>query len=201
MPQINLIESQLLSARRSERQLQMSKFIFMGASVVVGSAYFALFAQGASLSGQQNEIEAKLKKLKPQQEQIDANKKEEATLSPRLTTLESARNLTNRWARLMEHLAVNTPNNVWLTAFRSSAVDPEKPIHITFNGVGQNQTLVSEMMLRTQNAIDLEGVTLVGSQEKLFEKTSGFEFEMAGDIVDTAEKKKKPIDGDKEQKI
>jgi len=201
MPQINLIESQLLSAKRSERQLQMSKFVFMGAAVVIGSAYFVLIAQGAALSGEQNEIEAKLKKLKPLQEQIDANKKDESTLGPRLATLESARNLTSRWARLMEHLAVNTPNNVWLTSFRSSAVDPEKPIHITFNGVGQNQTLVSEMMLRTQNAADLESVNMVDSREKLFEKTYGFEFEMSGDIVDTAEKKKKPMDGDKEEKV
>lgn len=200
MPLINLIESQILSARRAERQLQLSKFALIGTAVVIGSAYMVMMVESAGLNGQLADVEAKLKKLKPIQEQIDANKKEESNLEPRLTTLVSARNLTNRWARLMEHLSVNTPSNVWLTSFRSSAVDPEKPIHITFNGVGQSQTLVSEMMLRTQNATDLESVTLVGSQEKLFEKTSGIEFEMGGDIVDTAEKKRKKEE-DKEEKI
>ncbi|MBI1335091.1 MAG: PilN domain-containing protein [Armatimonadetes bacterium] len=199
MPLINLIESQILSAKRSDQKLQVSKFAFIGAIAIFGSAYAVLFAEGSSLGSKQVEIEAKLKKLKPLQEQIDAFKKDSATLEPRLKTLESARNLTNRWARLMEHLAINTPSNVWLTSFRSAAVDPEKPIHITFNGVGESQTDVSEMMLRTQNAQDLESVTLGGTQEKLFEKTTGVEFEMGGDIVDSVEKKKKPTkeEGDK----
>ena len=186
MPLINLIESQILSAKRAERQLQLSKFVFLGVVTVIGSSYFVMLAEGASLGNQASTIEGKLKKLKPLQEKIDACKKEQSNLEPRLKTLEDARKLTNRWSNLMEHLSHNTPTNVWLTAFRSNAIDPEKPIHITFNGVGQTQTLVSEMMLRTQNATDLEGVTLVGSQEKMFEKSTGIEFEMSGDIIDTA---------------
>ena len=100
----------------------------------------------------------------------------------------------------MGHLSVNTPENVWLTSFKSTGYDAEKPIHITFDGVGKTQTDVSEMMMRTQNARDLEAVNLVTTQEKLFEKVTGIEFEMGGDIVDTAEKKKKPAGSDKEEK-
>ncbi len=200
MPLINLIESQILSEKRADRQLQMSKFILIGVATVIGSSYFVLVAEGASLNGQANAIESKLKKLKPLQGQIDAFKKDEGNLGPRLKTLEDARKLTNHWAHLMEHLASNTPSNVWLTSLRSSAVDPEKPIHISFNGVGQSQTLVSEMLLRTQNAPDLESVNLVGSQEKMYEKSTGIEFELAADIIDTAEKKKKVEDKDKEGK-
>jgi Tfp pilus assembly protein PilN len=164
-------------------------------------SYFALVAQGVGLNGQQAEVEAKLKKLKPLQEQIDAFKKDEANLEPRFQTLTSARVLTSRWANLMGHLAVNTPSDVWLTSFRSSSPDPEKPIHITFNGVGKTQTDVSLMMMRTQNALDLESVNLVGSQEKPFEKVTGMEFEIGGDIVGTAEKKRKSLDDGKEEKI
>lgn len=201
MPIINLIESQILSAKRAERQLQLSKFVFLGVATVLGSSYFVMIAEGASLGNQASTIEGKLKKLKPLQEKIDACKKEEGTLGPRLKTLEDARKLTTRWSSLMDHLSRNTPSNVWLTSFRSVAVDPEKPIHVSFNGVGQSQTLVSEMMLRTQNSLDLEGVTLVGSQEKMFEKSTGIEFELAGDIVDTAEKKKKPKEGEESGKV
>ena len=102
----------------------------------------------------------------------------------------------------MEHLAKNMPDDVWLTSFRSLATDPEKPIHVTFNGVGRDQIQVSEMVLRTQNAVDLESVSLVGSGEKMFEKTTGIEFEMGGDIVGTAEKKKKATteEGDAKEK-
>jgi hypothetical protein len=47
-----------------------------------------------------------------------------------------------------------------------------------------------------QNAEDLESVNLGGTQEKLLEKTTAYEFELNGDIVGTAEKKKK-AEGDK----
>ena len=201
MPLINLIETQILSKKREDSQLRISKFTFIGVAAFMGLSYFALIAQGVGLGTQQSEIEGKLKKLKPIQEQIDAFRKEESNLDPRLQTLQNARLLTNRWANLMGHLAVNTPNDVWLTSFRSSAPDPEKPIHITFNGVGQTQIDVSQMMMRTQNSRDLEAVILVGTQEKLFEKVSGVEFEMAGDIVNTAEKKKRSLEVDKEGKI
>lgn len=191
MPQINLIESRILATKKAERQVQIGKFAFAGVATVFAAVYVALFAQGAGLSAQQQSIEEKLKKLRPMFEQIAATKKQEDELSTRLTTLEDARNLTSRWGRLMEHLSTNTPPSVWLTSFRSVAIDPEKPIHITFNGVGQTQTDVSEMMLRTQNAADLESVNLVGSQEKIIEKATGIEFEMGGDIVGTAKKKPK----------
>ena len=200
MPLINLIESQNLSKRRGESNLRISKFVLIGTSAVIGLSHFVLIAQGVGLSGQQHDIETKLKSLKPIQEQIDANRKEESNLDPRLKTLASARLLTSRWANLMQHLAVNTPDDVWLTSFRSNGPDPEKPIHISFNGVGKTQTDVSQMMKRIQNSRDLESVNLVGSQEKQFEKVTGIEFEMGGDIVDTAEKKKKPASSDKEEK-
>ena len=200
MPIINLIESQILSQKRDESHLRISKFTLIGTASVIGLSYFVLVAQGVGLNAHQSEIETKIKKLKPVQEQIDGFKKEESNLDPRLKTLVSARVLTNRWANLMEHLATNTPDNVWLTSFRANAPDPEKPIHITFNGVGRTQIDVSEMMMRTQNARDLESVNLVGTQEKMFEKVTGIEFEMGGDIVDTAEKKKKPAGSEKEEK-
>ena len=199
MPLINLIESQILSKRREESNLRISKVTLIGTSSVIGLSYFVLLAQGVGLNSQQHQIEAMLKKLKPIQEQIDTNKKEESNLSPKLKTLVSARVLTNRWANLMQHLAVNTPDDVWLTSFKAAGPDPEKPIHITFDGVGRSQTDVSQMMMRTQNSRDLESVNLVTTQEKLFDKLSAIEFEMGGDIVDTAEKKK-PAGSDKDEK-
>ena len=129
MPQINLIESQILSTKRSERQLQISKFTFITTIAVFASAHFVMIAEAAGLNGQQNDVESNLKKLKPFQDQIDANKKEENNLEPRLKTLNGARDLTNRWARVMEHLSKNMPNEVWLTSFKSIATDPEKPHH------------------------------------------------------------------------
>ena len=198
MPLINLIETQNLAKKREGSQLRISKYTFFGTAALMTISYFALIAQGVGLNSQQNEIEAKLKKMRPLQDEIDAFKKDEVNLNPKLTTLSDARILTSRWANLMGHLAVNTPSDVWLTSFRSTAPDPEKPIHITFNGVGKTQTDVSEMMMRTQNALDLESVNLVGSQEKPFEKVTGMEFEIGGDIVDSAQKKKKSIDVDKE---
>lgn len=197
MPMINLIETQLLATAKDLQKTRVSKMALIGTSSVMGLGYLVLAGQGLGLAGQQTSIENQIKQLKPLISQIEEMKKEEATMAPKLRTLEDARELTNKWSRLMVHLTRNTPSNVWLTQVRSVAVDIEKPIQVTFNGIGKSNTEAGEMMLRMQNSADLESVNLVGTSEKQLEKTTAFDFEIKGDIVGTAEKKK---DTGKEEK-
>jgi Tfp pilus assembly protein PilN len=191
MPTINLIESRLIATAKLQQTNRMSKMIFLGTCSVMGMAYFALFGQGLSLSNEERQLATRVNKMRPLIFQTEELKKEESGLKPKLQTLEDAQTLTNRWARLMVHLSRNTPPDVWLSSVRAAAMDAEKPIHVTFNGVSRTQTDASEMLLRMQNAEDLESVNLGGTQEKLLEKTTAYEFELNGDIVGTAEKKKK----------
>lgn len=190
MPLINLIESQLIAVSKERQKVRVSKMILIGTSSIMGLIYVVVAGQALSLNLEVNTIEEKIKKLKPIIDQIDTLKAEHNTLAPKLQTLTDARNLTSKWAGLMDHLTRNTPPDVWLTQVRAVSTEPDKPIHVTFNGIGKTQTNASETLLRFQNSTVLESVNLGGTTEKLLEKNVGYEFEISADIVDTAEKKK-----------
>lgn len=188
MPFINLIESDLIIAKKAAQQMRLSQFALIGAGAVVGIAYLAVLGQGLALSVEEQTVQSKLKKLKPMLKSIDEQKRIIADLEPRLETLQDARELTNRWGRLLNHISVNTPPDVYLTAIRADSTQREQPIKVTFVGTGKSQSDASQFVLRCQNSQDLEGVNLVQSQEKLLRKMSAIEFEIAGSIVGTAPK-------------
>lgn len=200
MPKINLIESDILAARKIEAQIKVSRFTFLGTLGVIGLLNMGLLGQVAAANSEKNDLQKQQDKQRPLLKKIDEFKKEESELAPRLKTLQGAQDLTGRWGKVLQHLTINTPSDVWLTSVRATMLDPEKPIHITFGGVGRNQTLVSEMMLRLQNSPELETVSLVRSSEKVLEKTAGIEFEIGGDIVGTVEKKPKKVEEEGEKK-
>ena len=190
MPLINLIESQKLAARMRDQQLRTSKIVFVASIAIAALGYSTVLLQSGDISSELQQIDKKIKAVAPLVKQIDDLKKEENDLSPRLKILQDAQLLTGRWGRIMNHLAVNTPPNTWLTNLRSASSDPEKPIVVSVVGVAKSQTDVSEFVLRWQNAKDVESANLHYSQEKLLEKSQAVEFEVGGEIVGTAEKKK-----------
>ena len=195
MPFINLIESDLIVAKNAAQQMRLSQIALILAGSVVGIAYLIVLGQGVALAADEQSVQVKLKKLKPIIKAIDEHKRVIADLAPRLETLTDARDLTNRWGRLLNHIAVNTPPDVYLTAIRADSSQPEQPIKVTFVGTGKSQSDASQFVLRCQNSQDLEGVNLVQSQEKLLRKMSAIEFEIAGSIVGTAP----PPAGDEEK--
>lgn len=188
MPFINLIESDLILAKKASQQLRLSQAALIASASVVGIAYLAVLGQSAMLAAEQSSVQSKLKKLKPLLKSIDEDKRIVADLEPRLKTLEDARDLTSRWGRLLNHITVNTPQDVYLTAIRSDSSQPEQPIKVTFIGTGKSQSDASQFALRCQNSQDLEGLKVVGSSEKLLRTVSAIEFEVAGSIVGTAPK-------------
>ncbi|MEI7575706.1 MAG: PilN domain-containing protein [Armatimonadota bacterium] len=197
MPFINLIESDLIVAKKAAQQMRLSQVALIAAGSVVGIAYLVILGQGAALASEEQGVQAKLKKLKPMLKEIEEQKRIVADLEPRLETLQDARELTSRWGRLLNHVAVNTPPDVYLTAIRADASQPDQPIKVTFIGTGKSQSDASQFVLRCQNSRDIEGVNLVGSQEKLLRQMSAIEFEIAGSIVGSA---KKPANDEKETK-
>ena len=201
MPLINLIESDLLVAKKASQQMRLSQAALIAAGCVVGISYLFVLGQGAMLAGEEQQVQTKLKKIKPIIKAIDEQKQIVADLEPRLQTLEDARELTNRWGRLLNHVSVNTPRDVYLTSIRSDSSQVDQPIKVTFIGTGKSQTDASEFVLRCQNSQDMESVNLVGSQEKLLRAVSAIEFEIAGSIIGTAPKpasdEDKPTVGEK----
>ncbi|MBX3095290.1 MAG: PilN domain-containing protein, partial [Fimbriimonadaceae bacterium] len=118
------------------------------------------------------------------------NKAELAQLQPRLKTLETALVDTARWSRLMNHLAGNTPDGIWLTNVRCQNPDPSKGTMVQFTGNSQNQDLVGAFILRLNASEDLENVQLKFTQERIVEGGKAIEFEISGDVVGTAPPKK-----------
>lgn len=188
MPFINLIESDLIVAKKAAQQMRISQMALVAAGSIVGLAYLVVLGQGTLLATEEQAVQSKLKKLKPMLKAIEEQKRIVADLEPRLDTLQSARELTSRWGRLLNHVAVNTPPDVYLTAIRADANQPDQPIKVTFIGTGKSQSDASQFVLRCQNSRDIESVNLVGSQEKLLRQMSAIEFEVAGSIVGTAPK-------------
>ena len=151
--------------------------------------YFWLQADG--LSQEKTKLEAQLAKNAPLVKQIEEYQKQYNEVSPRLKTLEDAQLVSNRWGRIMTHIAHQTPSPTWLTAMRVTSNEPSKPIGLSLVGVAPGQAPISEFILRLQNSKDLENVTLKYSQEKMMQLTKMVEFEVTADIVDTAEAKPK----------
>ena len=198
MPLINLIQEQRLARRRNEAKARSFFFVFIGSAVasLAGFGYFWL--EGESLGREKSQLEQQIQKNAPLVKQIDEYQSQYGILSPRLKTLEDAQLVSGRWARILTHVATQTPSPTWLTAMRVSASDSSKPISLSVQGVSPGQEPISEFILRLQNSKDLENVGLKYSQEKMMQMTKAVEFEVTADIVGTAEAKpKEETEGEK----
>jgi Tfp pilus assembly protein PilN len=195
MPYINLIQEQRLQAQANERKARSLFFTFVGVLVASVSTYGYLTMESVFVSRQASVVEAQNKQNEPLVKQIEANGKALAELTPKLKTLEDAKIITDRWNRILNHLAVQTPEDAWLTGIRCSGSDPTKPIQVSFLGISTAQSTVGEFILRLQNQSDLENVNLDHTNEKYISDDKAFEFKVDADIAGTAEQKVKSEEG------
>lgn len=189
MPFINLIQEQQLSSRREEARSRVFFFAFMGSAIASAAAFGFFLFQTEAAQGELADLRAKNEKLKPLLLQIEQNNRAIGMLKPRLATLESAQKATERWNRILDHLVVNVPDQTWLTAIRCQSQDATKPVSVSFIGVAASQEQVSEFILRMQGSADLSGLNLRFTQEKVVTEGNGIEFEVAGELVGSADKK------------
>ena len=191
MPYINLIQEQRLATQAGERKSRSFFLVFVSVLAVSGAAYGFLSVETLLVSRQAANVEAQNKKNEPIQKQIDANGDQLAELTPRMKTLEDAQIATDRWNRILNHLAVQTPQAAWLTGIRCQGSDPTKPIQVSFLAIATGQSPIGEFMLRTQNLKDLENVNLRFTNEKLISTAKGIEFQIDAELAGTAEQKVK----------
>ena len=120
-------------------------------------------------------------------------------LEPKVKTLEDGQKLTDKWSRILAHMAVQTPKGVWLTALRSARIDEENPTTVSLVGLSPDQSPVGEYILRLQNAKDLESVNPKNTHPKDFGGKPMVEFEITAQIKGTAKPKPAPkADGAKD---
>lgn len=186
MPLINLIKEQRLAAKRAERTTRSAFVGFTVSAVAVVSAFGFVLFQTESASAAEGKLRADQKKLAPIVAQITKIESDYSNLEPRTKILEDAQLASDRWLRILTHLQTQTPQTTWLTTMRGTAVDPSKPTLLTLAGAGSAQEPIAEFILRTQNAPDLENVTLKYTQERMVGKARAIDFEVTADVKGTA---------------
>ena len=183
MPHINLIHEQRASIRRREAQARSGLMLFVGSAGLTAVVSGVLLLQMQAARDDEDRLRAELKRLEPLAKQIEANQSENADLAPRIKTLSDARQDTNRWNRVLTHLATNTPRETWMLTLRSSADQPDQPVKVTFNGMSTAQAPIGELLLRTQNCVDLENVNLSYTEERQNNSRRAIQFEFAATLV------------------
>jgi Tfp pilus assembly protein PilN len=185
MPHINLIHEQRAGIRRREAQARAGLLLFACSIGLTAVGSGVLLLQSQAVRGEEDRLRAELRRLEPISKQIEANGAEMGNLSPRLKTLEDARLATDRWRRILDHLAVNTPKDTWLSYVRSTADDPTKPVEVTVSGMGTAQAPIGELLLRTQNCTDLENVNLRFTEERVTASVKAIQFEFVANVTGT----------------
>jgi Tfp pilus assembly protein PilN len=186
MPFINLIEEQRLAKRREGTKARTALFVLSGVTglAVVGCGF--LFLAGEALEGEASRLTTEAAKVKPMLDEIDTVNNDIAVMGPKLTTLENAQELTLKWDKILNHLTVQTPKEIYLTNLRCNASDPTKPIEIDFSGMGQRLQTIGEFILRIQSCDQLENVNLKNTQEKMVSNATGIEFDILANVAGTA---------------
>ena len=189
MPLINLIQEQRLAIKRDERSARTYFAVFAGAASGAIFVFVALAFACEQAQASESKLRATRQRLAPMMREIDSNVQSEAALKPRLETLGNAQAVTERWARILKHVSLQTPNDSWLTGVRANNMDATKPITASFEGLATSQSPVSEFLFRLENSPDLDNVTLKYTQEKELGAVKQTQFQIDAEVMNTAESK------------
>lgn len=190
MPTINLIHEQRKAYRQRLKASRLWFMAFLGAAVSTGGLTAMLLIGSTSLSGEAKSLQAKTEELTPYREAIEQSEKALTELSPRLTTLTTARTDTERWTRILEHMSYVMPTNTWLTGVRSVASNEESaPVEVSLTGMSGQQESVGEFMLRLQSLKDIANVRLRYTEEKKTQFGEGLEFQIVCDVPTSTDSK------------
>ncbi|HRI42931.1 MAG TPA: PilN domain-containing protein [Fimbriimonadaceae bacterium] len=191
MPLINLIQETQTDSRQRARRARAFFLSFAGISLATVFGFGYLWIETDQAARDEESAKRKVARLEPMVKSIDANSKELGILSPRLATLEDAQVATDRWIKILGHLSVNTPEDIWLTNIRCVASDPTKPVTASFVGISTSQDSVANFLIRLQSSPDLVNVTLKQTQEKMVNSRKAIEFDISAELAGTAEAKPK----------
>lgn len=188
MPNINLIAEQIQAKREQQKKSRAWMLAFAGASCVTLLAFGFLTLRMEMLSAQHRNLQAKQQQLKPFEDEIAANEGLLNVMKPKLVTLSKARIDTQRWLRILDHVALVMPPNTWVTQLKSqNPSDPTKPVEVSWTGMSAEQNLVGELMLRLQRSEFLGAVELKYTDERRNANGVGLEFQINALVPGTEE--------------
>lgn len=198
MPMINLIQEQRLAAAQNDKRSRALFMSFVASAMLGLAATGFLFLQAESKQSEVANLTRRVDKLEPVLEKISANEKVLNIMAPKLATLSDAKDLNQRWSKILDFLTRNTPEGLWLTALRCSQTDPNDPVQLTVQGLSLSQDAVGDLLLRLKSSEDLfERADLKFTQEENVE-TGRIKFELIGHVTGTGAPKPKAKKDDKE---
>lgn len=188
MALINLIAQERARIRQLEGRSRLVGLAGIGVVMLALLTYGGMALYVASLEQQAKDLQAEMTRLEPVIRELNDTQRKIKALEPQLKTLQSARNDTSRWQRVMAHLSRNTPVSLWVTGIRTGERPNNKtPLTVSISGTADSQERVGELMLRLNNCEDLEKVELRFTQEKMINAfTRGVDFEVVASLKGTA---------------
>ncbi len=191
MPLINLIHEQRMLVRQREQQVRVLLLASVGVAAIAFLATGYFLFNIARYEVMSAGLMAKKKKIQPLLKELDQNKRDSQIMEPKLTTLTSATKATEQWYRILDHLTVNVPKDVWLTNVRCApGTDVDGGISMSFQGYSLNHDKIGEFLLRLETCADLDSVTLRFSQERPVDKERALEFEIDAYLAGSKNSKK-----------
>jgi Tfp pilus assembly protein PilN len=197
MPLINLIQEQRLVTKKAEQQVLV---LFLSAATIgivafLGTAW--LMFKTIGIHAEANEIQEKIEELKPIQEQVASLESEIGQLRPRISTLTQAREQTEQWMRILDHLSTNTPEAVTLAELSAmeQGTGEDKKVDLKLRGFGTTQDSVGAFLLRVQTSTDLADTNLGFTKVVNDAERERLEFEFKSQVVDLNLSKKAEKDG------
>ena len=191
MPLINLIREQRLAARQREQQAKTAFLGTLGLGGLAVLAAGALLLDTTRLNLEASNLEAKQKKLAPMLKSLKDVNSEIDRLKPRIETLKKAKDGTQKWNAILDHLKNNTPNGAWLTGVKTVQTDKTKPMMITFTGMAPSHEMASEFTLRLTYCAELTNPNLKSTTERTAEGNSKvYEFEVTAELKGSGEETK-----------
>ncbi len=189
---INLIHEQRALVKQREHQIRVLVLCTfgLGAFAFLAAGYYVF--EAARYQVMISALESKKAKLSPMLKQLANNERDEKMLEPKLTTLTSATKATEQWSRILDHLTLNCPKEVWLTGVKANPqVDQDGGVGLTFSGYSSNHDAIGEFLLRLEACADLESVSLKFSQERTLEQDKKvLEFEISAYLAGSRKEKK-----------
>ncbi|MBS1704237.1 MAG: PilN domain-containing protein [Armatimonadetes bacterium] len=197
MPYINLIHEQLELRKVSNQKTRLGLVGLVAASVISVGTFGTAFVGNELLKGATSEVKSKVVKIQPSIDELDEAEKALKDLGPRLTTLEAAQVSTEKWSRILDHVAKNAPSSVWLNQVRSQENKTTKEVTVAFMGMSLDQDGVAEFMLRLKNCEHLSKVDLKFTQGEVQQDKTFIKFEVNASVAGTGEQvdEKKPKKG------
>jgi type IV pilus assembly protein PilN len=155
-----IIEINLLPHREAKRVAELRQTVavlVLGSVLLIGGIFFVhrdIQRQGETVQLSVRQMEADLERFKPQQQQVEAFKKQRSALASKLDIIKGLDAQRTGPVRIMDELGARTPERLWLTKLRF------KGTSITLNGASTDTGVVADFLRNLNESSFFESVDL-----------------------------------------